>query len=45
MPIGSIDYAMIQRTGDVENIRHMEDARPLVQQQNSQKQVDQREDT
>lgn len=45
MPIGPIDYAMIQRTGDVENIRHMEDVRPLVQQQNSQKQVDQREDT
>lgn len=45
MPIGPIDYAMIQRTGDVENIRHLEDAKPQVQQQNIQKQVDQREDT
>lgn len=45
MAIGPIDYAMIQRTGDVEQIRHMEDARPLAGQQNIQKQVDQREDT
>lgn len=44
MAIGPIDYAMIQRTGDVENIRHMEDAKPVVEQQNIQKQVDQRED-
>ena len=45
MAIGPIDYAMIQRTGDVENIRRMEDARPLADQQNIQRQVDQREDT
>ncbi|MCI7323782.1 MAG: hypothetical protein MR508_10935 [Lachnospiraceae bacterium] len=45
MAIGPINYAMIQRTGDVEHIRHMEDARPLANQQNIQNQVDQREDT
>ena len=45
MAIGPIDYAMIQRTSDVENIRHLEDTRPLADQQNIQRQVDQREDT
>lgn len=45
MPIGPIDYAMIQRTGDVEHIRHTEDAKPQAEQQNVQRQVDRREDT
>lgn len=45
MPIGPIDYAMVQRTSDVEMYKHQEEAKPVVDQQNIQVQVDQREDT
>lgn len=44
MAIGPIDMAMIQRTNDVEMYKLQEDAKPVVDQQNIQMQVDQRED-
>lgn len=44
MAIGPIDMAMIQRTNDVEMYKLQEEAKPLVDQQNIQMQVDQRED-
>lgn len=44
MAIGPIDMAMIQRTNDVEMYKLQEEAKPLVDQQNIQVQVDQRED-
>lgn len=44
MPIGQINYAMIQRTTDVEAFKHQEEAKPLVDQQNIQTQMKQRED-
>ena len=44
MAIGPIDMAMIQRTNDVEMYKLQEDAQPVVDQQNIQMQVDQRED-
>lgn len=36
MPIGQINYAMIQRTTDVEAFKHQEEAKPMVDQQNIQ---------
>lgn len=44
MGIGPIDFAMIQRTNDVEMFKHQEESKPMVDQQNIQVQVDQRED-
>jgi hypothetical protein len=44
MPIGQINFATIQRTTDVEQYRHQEEAKPLVDQQNIQGQVEQRVD-
>ena len=44
MAIGPIDMGMIQRTNDVEMYKLQEEAKPLVDQQNIQMQVDQRED-
>ena len=44
MAIGPIDMEMIQRTNDVEMYKLQEDAKPVVDQQNIQMQVDQRED-
>lgn len=44
MAIGPIDMAMIQRTNDVEMYKLQEEAKPLVDQQNIQMQVDHRED-
>lgn len=45
MAINPINYAMIQRTNDVGTLKHNEDNRPMVNQQNIQVQVDKREDT
>ena len=44
MAIGPIDMAMIQRTNDVEMYKRQEDAKPVVDQQNIQMQVNQRAD-
>lgn len=44
MAIAPINYAMIQRTADVETYKTQQDAKPVVDQQNIQVQVDQRED-
>ncbi|MDD6481939.1 MAG: hypothetical protein PUF65_06705 [Lachnospiraceae bacterium] len=44
MPVGPINYAMIQRMNDVESIKHQEDAKPMVDQQNIQGQVENRAD-
>lgn len=44
MAINPINYAMIQRTNDVGTLKHNEDSRPMVNQQNIQVQVDKRED-
>ena len=44
MPIGQINYAMIQRTTDVEAYKHQEESKPLVDQQNIQTQMKQHED-
>ena len=44
MAIGPIDMAMIQRTNDVEMYKLQEDAKPVVDQQNIQMQVNQRAD-
>lgn len=44
MSIRPIDFAMVQRTNDVEMIKLQEEAKPMVDQQNIQVQVDQRED-
>jgi hypothetical protein len=44
MPIGQINFATIQRTTDIEQYRHQEEAKPLVDQQNIQGQVEQRVD-
>lgn len=44
MPVGPINYAMIQRTSDVETYKHQEEAKPTVDQQNIQVQVEHRED-
>ncbi len=44
MSIRPIDFnGMIQRTEDVGNLKHQEDAKPLVDQQNIQTQVEQKE--
>ncbi len=44
MSIRPIDFnGMIQRTEDVGNMKHQEDAKPLVDQQNIQTQVEQKE--
>lgn len=45
MAIAPINYAMIQRTADVETYKTQQDAKGMVDQQNIQVQVDQREDT
>ena len=39
MAIGPIDYAMIQRTNDVEMYKMQEETKPFVDQQNIQAQV------
>ena len=39
MAIGPIDYAMIQRTNDVEMYKMQEETKPFVDQQNIQVQV------
>lgn len=44
MSIRPIDFAVVQRTNDVEMIKLQEEAKPMVDQQNIQVQVDQRED-
>ena len=44
MAIGPIDMAMIQRTNDVEMYKLQEDAKPVVDPQNIQMQVNQRAD-
>ncbi len=44
MPIGQINYAMIQRTTDVETFKHQEEAKPIVDQQNIQTQMKRHED-
>ena len=44
MAIGPIDMAMIQRTNYVEMYKLQEDAKPVVDQQNIQMQVNQRAD-
>ena len=44
MSIRPIDYAMIQRTSDVESIRRQEESKPIAEQQNIQVQVENRED-
>ena len=44
MAIGPIDMAMIQRTNDVAMYKLQEDAKPVVDQQNIQMQVNQRAD-
>lgn len=44
MAIGPINFAMIQRTGDVEMYKHQEESKPMVDQQNIQVQVNHRED-
>ena len=44
MAIAPINYAMIQRTADVETYKTQQDTKPVVDQQNIQVQVDQRED-
>ncbi len=44
MSIRPIDFnGMIQRTEDVGSLKHQEDAKPLVDQQNIQTQVEQKE--
>lgn len=44
MPIAPINYATIQRTADIENVKMQQDAKPAVDQQNIQVQVEHRED-
>lgn len=44
MAIRPIDYAMIQRTSDVESIKRHEESKPMADQQNIQVQVENRED-
>lgn len=45
MSIRPIDFnGMIQRTEDVGNIKHQEDSKPIVDQQNIQTQVEQKKD-
>ena len=44
MAIAPINNAVIQRTDDVGQIRRHEDAKPMLDQQNIQTQVDRRED-
>ncbi|MCM1493308.1 MAG: hypothetical protein NC180_08820 [Muribaculaceae bacterium] len=44
MAITPINNAMIQRTVDVNLMKHQEDVKPVVDQQNIQIKVDQRED-
>ncbi len=44
MAIAPINYATIQRTADIETIKTQQDAKPMVDQQNIQVQVDHRED-
>lgn len=46
MTIRPVDFnGMIQRTDDVAQLKHQEDAKPIQHQQNIQVQVDKREDT
>ena len=44
MSIRPIDYAMVQRTADVESVKHREETKPMTEQQNMQVQVEHRED-
>jgi hypothetical protein len=44
MPIGGINFATIQRTADVEQIRQQQDSKPMVDQQNIQGQIKERDD-
>lgn len=44
MAINPINYAMVQRANDVGTIKHNEDTKPMVNQQNIQVQVEKRED-
>jgi hypothetical protein len=44
LSIGQIHFATIQRIGDVEQFRQHQDAKPMVDQQNIQGQVEQRAD-
>ena len=45
MSIRPIDFnGMIQRTDDISNIKHQQDSKPLVDQQNIQAQVERKED-
>lgn len=44
MAINPINYAMVQRANDVGIVKHNEDARATINQQNIQVQVEKRED-
>lgn len=44
MAINPINYAMVQRANDVGIVKHNEDSRPAINQQNIQVQVEKRED-
>lgn len=44
MAINPINYAMVQRANDVGTIKHNEDSKPMINQQNIQVQVEKRED-
>jgi hypothetical protein len=44
MPIGGIHFATIQRTADVDQIRQQQESKPMVDQQNIQGQIKQRDD-
>ncbi len=44
MAINPINYAMVQRTNDVGIVKHNEDSRPIINQQNIQVQVEKRQE-
>lgn len=44
MAISPIDYAMVQRSTDVSMLKHHEDARPAVEQQNIQVHLERQDD-
>lgn len=43
MTIRPVDFATIQRTDDVGTMKHQQDAKPLVQQQNIQAEISKQE--
>jgi hypothetical protein len=44
MPIGQINFATIQRAGDMDMYRQQQDTKALVEQQNGQEQIKQRDE-